>query len=225
VSQKVESGPNGPPHCGYGGELESLAVVEQGAWVVGAVSEDLAIRVELVPGVVILHPDLVKRNRKAPDQIGLELDHAQRHGRATLQSLPAGSRLPTCALYAAAPAEWLFRWYDARPETERRSYSLTWRPVLHDVWDHLAGDESAHARISRASASSTSAHSATTETTAQRHRPTRGNGDVLHRMLHHARHRRLRPLVRAARPTISTTSGTAKTRNVGRPRSPEKSDA
>jgi hypothetical protein len=99
---------------------------------------------------VVLHADLVKRNRKAPNPIELELDRAQRHARETLQSLPAGSRWPAYALYAAAAAERLFRWYDARPEAERRSYSLTWRPVLQDVWDHLAGDRSAYARISRA---------------------------------------------------------------------------
>jgi hypothetical protein len=104
----------------------------------------------LAPPTVLLHPDLVKRNRKAPDQIELELDRTQRHARETLQSLPAGSRWPAYTLYAAAPAERLFRWYDARPEAERRSYSLTWRPVLEDVWDHLAGDDSVYARISRA---------------------------------------------------------------------------
>jgi hypothetical protein len=97
-----------------------------------------------------LHPGLVKWNRKTPDHIQIELDRAQRHARETLQSLPAGARYPAYTLYAAAPAERLFRWYDARPEDERRSYSLTWRPVLQDVWDHLAGDDSAHARISRA---------------------------------------------------------------------------
>jgi hypothetical protein len=92
----------------------------------------------------------VKRNRKAPDQIELELDRGQRHAREALQVVPAGSRWPAYALYAAAPAQRLFRWYDARPENERRAYSLTWRPVLQDVWDHLAGDRSAYARISRA---------------------------------------------------------------------------
>jgi hypothetical protein len=97
-----------------------------------------------------LHPDLVKRNRKRADQIEFELRRAQQHARDTLQSLPAGSRHPAYTLYAAAPAGRLFRWYDARPEEERRSYSLTWRPVLKDVWDHLAGDRSAYVRISRA---------------------------------------------------------------------------
>lgn len=92
----------------------------------------------------------MKWNRKAPDQIELEVERAQRHARETLQSLPAGSRMPAYTLYATAPAERLFRCYDARPEAERRSYSLTWRPVLQDVWDHLAGDDSAYARISRA---------------------------------------------------------------------------
>jgi len=92
----------------------------------------------------------MKRNRKAPDQIEIELHRAHQHARQTLQSLPAGSRFPAYTLYAAAPAERLFRWYDARPEDERRSYSLTWRPVLQDVWDHLAGDPSAYRRISRA---------------------------------------------------------------------------
>ena len=97
-----------------------------------------------------MHPDQVKRNPKAPGQIQFELDRAQRHARETLQALPAGSRWPAYTLYAAAPAERLFRWYDARPHDERRPYSLTWRPVLQDVWHHLAGDRSAYARISRA---------------------------------------------------------------------------
>lgn len=93
----------------------------------------------------------MKRNRKAPGQIELELDRAQRRARETLQALAGGgSRWPAYALYAAAPAERLFQWYDARPEDERRSYSLAWRSVLRDVWDHLAGDRSAYARISRA---------------------------------------------------------------------------
>ena len=92
----------------------------------------------------------MKWNRKAAGRIEIDLDRAQRHARETLQSLPVGSRWPAYTLYAAAPAERLFRWYDARPEGERRSYSLTWRPVLQDVWDHLAGDDSAYARISRA---------------------------------------------------------------------------
>lgn len=92
----------------------------------------------------------MKRNRKAPDHIEIELARAQRHARQTLQSLPAGSRWPAYTLYAAAPADRLFRWYDARPEDERRSYSLTWHPVLEDVWNHLAGDDLAYARISRA---------------------------------------------------------------------------
>jgi len=99
---------------------------------------------------VLVHPDLVKPNRKAPDQIEVELDRAQRHARETLQALPAGSRWSAYALYAAAPAERLFRWYDARPDDERRPYSLTWRPVLHYVWDYLAGDRSVYAQISRA---------------------------------------------------------------------------
>jgi hypothetical protein len=93
---------------------------------------------------------MVKRNRNAPDQIEFELDRAQRHARETLQTLPAGSRWQAYGLYAAGPAERFFRWYDARPEDERRSYSLTWRPVLQDVWDHLASDRSAYTRISRA---------------------------------------------------------------------------
>jgi hypothetical protein len=71
-----------------------------------------------------MHPDLVNRNPKAPDQIQLELDRAQRHARETLQALPAGSRWPAYMLYAAAPAERLFRWYDERPGDERCPYSL-----------------------------------------------------------------------------------------------------
>ncbi len=58
--------------------------------------------------------------------------------------------MPAYILYAAEPHERLFRWHDARPEDERRSYSLTWRPVLEDAWEHLAGDDTAYARISRA---------------------------------------------------------------------------
>jgi hypothetical protein len=92
----------------------------------------------------------MKWNRKARGQIEIELRRARQHARETLQLLPAGSRFPAYTLYAAAPAERLFRWYDARPEGERRSYSLTWRPVLQDVWNHLAGDLSAYARISQA---------------------------------------------------------------------------
>jgi hypothetical protein len=80
----------------------------------------------------------------------VELDRARQYARETLQSLPAGARKAANTLYAAAPTERLFRRYDARPDSERRSYSLTWRPVVEDVWAHLAGDGSAYARISRA---------------------------------------------------------------------------
>lgn len=88
-------------------------------------------------------------NPKSSGQVAIEL-RALQHAREALESLPPGSRPFAYTLYAAAPAERLFRWYDARPEAERRSYSLTWRPVLRDVWEHLAGDRSAYARISRA---------------------------------------------------------------------------
>ena len=66
----------------------------------------------------------------------------------TLEALPSGSRPHAFALYAAAPAERLFRWYDTRPGEERRSYSLIWRPILGAVWAHLEGDRAAYAQIS-----------------------------------------------------------------------------
>lgn len=87
--------------------------------------------------------------RKTAEARGLdELERAERRAHETLTGLPAGSRSPAIVAYAAAPAERLFRWYDEDPD--RRPYSLTWRPVLDSVWDHLSGDESAYGRISRA---------------------------------------------------------------------------
>lgn len=98
----------------------------------------------------LLHPDVVKWNRREPEQLERKIESSQWHAREILASLPAGSRSTAFALFAAAPADRLFRWYDARPEDERRPYSLTWRPVLEDIWAHLTGDDSAYARISRA---------------------------------------------------------------------------
>lgn len=78
------------------------------------------------------------------------LDRATEHARATLSALPPGARGPAFALFAAAPTERLFRWYDRRPARERAAYSETWRPVLAAVWAHAAGDQGAFRTIANA---------------------------------------------------------------------------
>lgn len=78
------------------------------------------------------------------------LDQTRDNARATLTSLPVPGRLTAAVLYAAAPAQRLFRWYDARPAAERAPYCETWKPVLAAVWGHVSGDDDAYRTISDA---------------------------------------------------------------------------
>lgn len=81
----------------------------------------------------------------------IEATIAREHARfrRELSTLPPRWQTPGCVLFAAAAAERLFRWYDARPADERRPYSLTWRPVLEAVWAYGSGDEGAYEAVSR----------------------------------------------------------------------------
>jgi hypothetical protein len=81
---------------------------------------------------------------------GRAQEEALEHARATLAAMPAGVRWQAALLFAAAPTERLFGWYDQRPVEQQGPYARTWRPVLDAVWAYAGGDDTAYRVISRA---------------------------------------------------------------------------
>ena len=67
-----------------------------------------------------------------------------------LLELPSWARHRGIILYAVAPAQRLMDWHDARPESEQRPYSHTWKPALQAIWAYAGGDDQAWYPISQA---------------------------------------------------------------------------
>lgn len=75
-----------------------------------------------------------------------EIGEAQADNRRVLESLGARQRLA----FAASVDERLLRRHEELPEEQRRAFSLSWRPVIDDLWRHLTGEEDAFSAVSHA---------------------------------------------------------------------------
>lgn len=49
--------------------------------------------------------------------------------------------------FSAAALERAYRRYDALPEEDQHPYALVWRPVVDDLWAHLASEPGAYQRV------------------------------------------------------------------------------